>query len=301
MVESKEDMIGLAGPDPKQDQMMDLWYRDSIELGHGCALKIKIRKVLYHERSKFQEIAVMETEKLGKILVIDGITMLTEWDEFGYHEMIAHVPLCVHPKPSRILIIGGGDGGTVREVLKHPEVEKIDVCEIDETVIQVCQKYLPSLASSFDDPRVKIFFDDGARFVTEHPDSYDVIIVDSTDPVGPGQILFQRPFYEDMKKALSEGGIAVTQCESMYLHHDVIKGVFSFAREIYPKLGYYSTLVPTYPSGLIGFYFCSLKYDPLKDLREGKAEGLKDLKYYTPEIHRSSFVLPRFVTEWFQP
>lgn len=300
-MESKENMIGLAGPDPQQDQMMDLWYQDSIELAHGFALKIKIKEVLYHERSEFQQIAVMETEKLGKILVIDGITMLTEWDEFGYHEMIAHVPLCVHPKPSRVLVIGGGDGGTVREVLKHPEVDTIHVCEIDETVIEVCRKYLPTLASSFDDPKVTIFFDDGAKFVTENPGSYDVIIVDSTDPLGPGQILFQRPFYEDMKKALSDGGIAVTQCESMYLHEDVIKGVWSFAREIYPKLRYYGTLVPTYPSGLIGFYFCSLKYDPLDDLDESKVEGLKDLKYYTPDVHRSSFVLPRFVTEWFKP
>jgi spermidine synthase len=299
MVESKEEALGLVSFDPKKDQVMDLWFQDAIEFGHGCTLHIKIKDVLYHDRSKYQQIAVMETEKLGRILVIDGITMLTEWDEFGYHEMICHVPLCVHPKPSRVLVIGGGDGGTVREVLRHPEVEMIHVCEIDETVVDVCRKYIPSLASSFDDPKVKIFYEDGARFVAEHSEAYDIIIVDSTDPLGPGQVLFQRPFYEDMKKALSKDGIAVTQCESMYLHQQVIKGVYAFAREIYPKLGYYYTLVPTYPSGLIGFYFCSLKYDPIQDLQESKAERLKNLKYYSPDIHRAAFSLPRFVTEFF--
>jgi spermidine synthase len=300
MTETKESLLGLVDFDATKDQSTDLWFQDAIEFGHGCRLLIKIKNVLYHARSKYQQIAVMETEKLGKILVIDGITMLTEWDEFGYHEMITHVPMCVHPKPSRILVIGGGDGGTVREVLKHPEVEMVHVCEIDETVVKVCREYIPSLASSFDDPRVEVFYDDGAQFVTRRSEAYDMIIVDSTDPIGPGQILFQRPFYENMKKALAKDGIAVTQCESMYLHQSVIKGVFAFARAIYPRLKYYYTLVPTYPSGLIGFYFCSLKYDPIEDLDESRAERLKGLKYYSPEVHRSAFCLPRFVTDFFQ-
>jgi len=299
MTDLKENEINLVDFDPKKDQVMDLWFQDSIEFGHGCSLHIKIKNVLYHSRSNYQQIAIMETEKLGRMLVIDGITMLTEYDEFSYHEMISHVPLLVHPKPSRVLIIGGGDGGTVREVLKHPEVEMVHVCEIEEDVVTACRKYLPSLASAFNDPRVKIFFEDGAHFVTKHLESYEIIIVDSTDPLGPGQILFQEDFYKNMKKTLSKEGIAVTQCESIYLHPHVIRGVNSFARDIFPKLGYYLTMVPTYPSGTIGFFFCSLKWEPVSKIDEERFRRLKNLRYYTPDVHRSAFTLPRFAMEFF--
>ena len=229
--------IGLADFDADKNQNLDLWFNDSPEIAHGCRIGIKIKDVLCHFRSAFQEIAVFDTERLGRMLVLDGITMLTEFDEFAYHEMIAHVPLAVHPAPQNVLVIGGGDGGTAREVLKHPDVKRVDVCEIDEDVIKVCRRYLPTLASSFDDDRVRVLFEDGARYVQEHPRCYDVIIVDSTDPVGPGQVLFQRKFYEDMKSALRDGGIAVTQCESMYFHKDVIRGVYSSVRSIYAKMG----------------------------------------------------------------
>jgi spermidine synthase len=296
----KNQQIGLAELDPKKDQALNLWFHDSMEMAHGCGMSIRIKDVLCQYRSEFQEITILETEKLGRMLVLDDITMLTEYDEFAYHEMIVHVPLLVHPKPSRILVIGGGDGGAVREILKHPEVEQVHVCEIDEEVIKVCREFLPSLASCFDDRRVKVLHEDGAHFVTRHPHSYEVVIVDSTDPVGPGQILFQRQFYEDMKGALSEDGIAVTQCESMYLHQDVIKGVASFAREVYPKVGYYYTMVPSYPSGVIGFFFCSLKYDPLTAPSQERATQLRDLKYYTPDLHRAAFTLPRFAADLFR-
>lgn len=302
MGEKDRDLpIGLAGFDQKKNQAVDLWFHDSMEMAHGFRTSIKIKDVLCHYRSRFQEIAIFETERLGRMLVLDDITMLTEFDEFAYHEMIVHVPLLVHPKPAKILVIGGGDGGTVREILKHPEVEQVQVCEIDEEVINACREFLPSLASSFNDPRVEILYQDGARFVTQHPRTYDVVIVDSTDPIGPGQILFQREFYEAMKGALTEDGIAVTQCESMYLHKDVIKGVSSFARELYPILGYYYTLVPTYPSGLIGFLFCSLKYDPLTPPSQERAAHLKDLRYYTPEVHQAAFTLPRFGADLLPP
>jgi spermidine synthase len=235
------------------------------------------------------------------MLVIDGVTMLTEFDEFAYHEMISHVPLLVHPRPSRVLVIGGGDGGVVREVLKHQEVESVHLCEIDEEVVTVCREYLPSQASSLDDPRVKIFCEDGAKFAANHPGSYEVIIVDSTDPFGPGQVLFQKPFFLSVKKALTRQGIAVTQCESIYLHRQVIEGVFSFARKIYPVTGYYFTVVPTYPSGLIGFSFCSLGRDPIKDIGEDRAKRLKNLRYYSPGIHRGAFALPRFASGFTNP
>lgn len=286
--------VELAEFDPDTNQLLDLWFYDSPEIAHGCGLRIKVKEVLCHYRSSFQEIAVFETEKLGRMLVLDNITMLTEFDEFAYHEMIAHPALLVHPQPARILVIGGGDGGTVREIIKHPEVEEIHVCELDEQVIKACQRFLPSLASSFDDHRVKIFFEDGAQFVSRNPEAYDVIIVDSTDPVGPGKILFQRPFYSDLRKALRKNGIAVNQCESIYFHGDVIRNVASFAAEIYPRLGYYNTMVPTYPGGTIGFMFCSLRYDPLNDLSPPRAAKLKGLRYYNPAIHRAAFELPNF-------
>ena len=299
MAESKDNDITLVGLDPNRDQMLDLWFQDSIEFDYGCNLRIRIKNVLYRGRSEYQEIAILETEKLGRMLVIDGITMLTEFDEHAYHEMISHVPLLVHPKPTQVLIIGGGDGGALREVLKHPEVEQVHVCEIDEQVITACKKYLPSLASFYDDPRVEVFHEDGARFIEKAVNTYEIIIVDSTDPVGPGRILFQHTFYKNMRNALSDEGIAVTQCESLYLHGHVIKGVYAFARHLFPKLGYYYTLVPTYPSGLIGFYFCSLVHNP-HVLDEERANRLTGLKYYTPAIHRSAFTLPRFAMELFE-
>lgn len=294
-----EGDIKLAVFDPNKSRKMDLWFQDSLEYEHGCGIRIKIKDILYQTQSEFQEIGIMDSEKLGKVLVIDGITMLTEFDEFAYHEMIAHVPLLVHRGPRNVLVIGGGDGGTVREIVKHPGVEKVHVCEIDRAVVDVCRQHLPFLASSFDDPRVEIFYEDGAKFMQKRSGYYDVIMVDSTDPIGPGQILFQEPFYRDMKKALKENGIAVTQCESIFLHRVVIQGVYAFARRIYPKTGYYYTSVPTYPSGMIGFMFCSLRNDPLNDLDEERAGALKGLRYYTPAVHRAAFALPKFAEEYF--
>jgi spermidine synthase len=293
-----KDLVSL---EPKRDQFMGFWFQDSIEFVPGCTLSVKIKDFLVRTRSKFQDIWVVETQGLGRMLVIDGVTMLTEFDEFAYHEMISHVPLLVHPKPSRVLVIGGGDGGVVREVLKHPEVESVHLCEIDKKVVDVCREYLPSQAGCLDDSRVKIFYEDGAKFVADRPGSYEVIIVDSTDPFGPGQVLFQRPFFLSMKKALTKDGIAVTQCESFHLHRQVIEGVFSFARKLYPVMGYYFTIVPTYPSGIIGFSFCSLGRDPIKDIDEARAKRLKDLRYYSPEIHRGAFSLPRFASGFTKP
>ena len=296
-VKKDEKSAGRIDFDQNIVKTVNLWYHDSLESSYGLQTSIKIKGVLCNYRSKWQEIVIFETEKLGKMLVLDGITMLTEFDESAYHEMIVHVPLLTHPSPSAVLVIGGGDGGTVREIIKHPEVELVHVCELDEEVVKACRKHIPSLASSFDDPRVKIFFEDGARFVKDHRGTYDIIIVDSTDPIGPGEILFQRPFYSDMKNALKNDGIAVTQCESMYLHREVISKISSFSSEIYPLVNYYYTLVPTYPSGIIGFFFNSLKWDPQKDFSTQRAEKLHGLRYYSKDIHTAAFILPRFGAE----
>jgi len=285
-----------------QNEIKDfnVWFHDIMDFAPGCRFSFKVKQVLCHYRSRFQDIAIFETEQLGRVLVLDNIIMTTEFDEFAYHEMIVHVPLLTHPNPRRVLIIGGGDGGTAREVLKHQEVEECVVCELDEEVVKSCRQYMPSLAHSFDDKRVKLYFEDGAVFVKKFKNYFDVIIVDSTDPIGPGTVLFQKEFYKDMYDCLSEDGIVTSQLESIYLHLRIIRQVLGFSREIYPIVSYYTTKVPTYPSGLIGFAFCSKKYKPQEFSME-RAKLLKDLKYYTPEIHRFAFCLPKFCSELLQP
>ena len=275
----------------------DIWIEEKLEIKNGRALKVRITKSLEKIKSKFQEIEVVESESFGKILLIDGVIMLTEADEFCYHEMIAHVPLCVHPKTQKVLVIGGGDGGTVREILKHDNVKEVDVCEIDEKVIEISKRHFPYLADSFNDPKVKIYCEDGNKFIKTHKDEYDIIIVDSSDPIGPAEVLFRREFYEAMYQALKDDGIVVAQAESFFYHQKIIKSLFSFIKEIYPISEYYYTLVPTYPSGVIGFTFCSKKYHPINDFNETEALKLLDLKYYNKDIHKAAFILPNFVQE----
>lgn len=275
-----------------------MWIEEKLEIKNGRALKVRITKSLEKIKSEFQEIEVVESESFGKILLIDGIIMLTDADEFCYHEMITHIPLCVHPKAQKVLVIGGGDGGTVREILKHDSVNEVDVCEIDEKVIEISKKHFPYLANSFNDPKVKVYCEDGNKFIKNHKDEYDIIIVDSSDPIGPAEVLFRREFYEAMYQALKNNGIVVTQAESFFYHKKIIKSLFSFIKEIYPISEYYYTLVPTYPSGIIGFTFCSKKYHPIQDFNETEILKLKDLKYYNKEIHKASFALPAFVQEY---
>jgi spermidine synthase len=275
-----------------------VWIEDKLEITKGRALKVRITKSLEKVKSEFQEIKVVESEPFGKILLIDGIIMLTEADEFCYHEMITHVPLCVHPKAQKVLVIGGGDGGTAREILKHDSVEGIDVCEIDEKVIEISKKHFPYLANSFNDPRVKICCEDGNKFIKSQKNKYDLIIVDSSDPIGPAEVLFRREFYEAMYQALKDDGIVVTQAESFFYHKKIIKSLFSFIKDIYPISEYYYTLVPTYPSGVIGFTFCSKKYHPINDFNETEALKLLDLKYYNKDIHKAAFNLPNFAQNY---
>lgn len=277
-----------------------MWIEEKLEIKNGRALKVRITKSLEKVKSEFQEIEVVESESFGKILLIDGIIMLTDADEFCYHEMITHIPLCVHPKAQKVLVIGGGDGGTVREILKHDSVNEVDVCEIDEKVIEISMRHFPYLANSFNDPKVKVYCEDGNKFIKNHKDEYDIIIVDSSDPVGPAEVLFRREFYEAMYQALKNNGIVVTQAESFFYHKKIIKSLFSFIKEIYPISEYYYTLVPTYPSGIIGFTFCSRKYHPIIDFNEIEILKLNGLKYYNKEIHKASFALPAFVQEYKQ-
>ncbi len=292
-------MIKISFDDKKRNEI-ELWYDEKLELDRGTTIKIKIEDTLYSSKSKFQRIDVFKTKPFGKMLVIDGIIMLTESDEFCYHEMISHVGLCVHPGPKDVLIIGGGDGGTLREVLKHKDVESVELCEIDEEVIKVSKEFFPNLASSFSDKRVKIRKEDGSEFVKKNKSKYDMIIVDSTDPIGPARNLFTEKFYKNLYTSLKKDGIAITQAESFFYHLDFIKKMISFIRKTFTVFLYYYTLVPTYPSGMIGFTFCSKRYHPLEDFKPEKVDGLKGLKYYNKGIHISSFSLPEFANKIFK-
>jgi spermidine synthase len=268
------------------------WFEEQLEIKVGRAVRIQYRRLLESVQSKYQKIDVYETVPFGKMLVHDEVIMLTEFDEPHYHEMIVHVALNTHPHPQKVLVIGGGDGGTLREVLRHPEVETAHLCEIDPAVVTVCKKHFPNLSQSFDDSRVEVFYEDGARFVQKRENFYQIIIVDSSDPIGPAEVLFQEEFYRNMNRALTGDGIVVTQSESFIYHREIIHEIAAFSRKIFPIYRYYYTLVPTYPSGVIGFSFCSRKLDPLKNFKEEKADRLKGLRYYNKDIHRAAFVLP---------
>lgn len=218
-------------------------------------------------------------------------------DEFSYQEMIAFLPLNSHPKPSKVLIIGGGDGGVARECLKHPIVDKLVQCEIDDRVVELSKQYFPSMASSYQNPRLELIIGDGYKYLAELPDeSFDVIITDSSDPKGPAVCLFERPYYELLEKKLTKQGIICCQAESIWFDLDFIADLLKMNRKIFKKVAYASTMTCTYPSGQIGFLICSK--DPLADLANPLYqldEDKLDLKYYSKEVHKSAFVLPRFV------
>jgi len=277
---------------PADSNGRELWFRERAEIGRHSSLNLEIEAVIARFKSYFQEIAVLQTRGFGRMLVLDGIIQTTEFDEAGYHEMICHVPLLVHPEPKRVLVIGGGDGGAVREALRHGTVEEVVLCEIDPAVVKVCQEHLPGLAQGLSDPRVEIVHADGAEYAASHGDSFDVIIVDSSDPVGPAKVLFGRSFYEALSNALRAQGVAVCQAESFFFHPRTIAGLFEFIPALFPVAAYFYTQVPSYPSGLIGFTFCSKAPHPILDLDEERFSALTGLRHYSPAIHRAAFALP---------
>ncbi|MCF6138952.1 polyamine aminopropyltransferase [Pseudalkalibacillus berkeleyi] len=272
---------------------MELWYTEKQTERFGITAKIK--RTLHTEQTDFQRLDVIETEEFGNMLVLDGMVMTTEKDEFVYHEMVAHVPLFTHPNPKHVLVVGGGDGGVIREVLKHPSVEKAVLVEIDGKVIEYSKKYLPSIAGDLDDPRVDVQVDDGFMHIAKSENEYDVIMVDSTEPVGPAAKLFERGFYEGISKALKEDGIFVAQTDNPWFKADLITQVNRDVKEIFPVTRLYTANIPTYPSGLWTFTIGSKKHDPLK-VEEDRFHEI-DTKYYTKELHTAAFALPKFVRD----
>lgn len=227
---------------------MDLKFTELQEDQYGITMKVK--DTLYHDKSEFQSIDIIDTEAFGKVLILDGLVMTTERDEPFYHEMIAHIPMLSHPNPKKVLVIGGGDGGTVREVLKHSTVEKVVLCEIDGLVVEACQKYIPSIAGKLEDPKVEMQIRDGVEYISTQKSQFDVILIDSTDPLGPGVGLFTEEFYKNVNEALKPDGIMVAQSESPFANEKEIKLMYPLLRKAFPIVKTYVGPMPTYPGDI---------------------------------------------------
>ena len=277
---------------------MELWFTEKHT--ENVKLSIKADRQLYSAQSEFQRIDIFDSVEFGRFLTLDGYMMLTEKDEFIYHEMIAHVPMAVHPHVKKALIIGGGDGGAARELVRYNEIEHIDLVEIDEEVVKACREYLPQTACGFDDERVHVFYDDGLRFVRKFVNEYDLILVDSTDPFGPGEGLFTKEFYGNCYKALKEDGIMVNQHESPFYPNDANAMQRAHKRivESFPISRVYQAHIPTYPSGHWLFGFASKKYHPLEDQDIGRWKSRRiRTRYYNEQLHKGAFALPNYVEE----
>lgn len=275
---------------------MDLWFSELHT--PNAKFSIRVDRQLYNGQSEFQRIDVFDSKEFGRFLTLDGYMMLTEKDEFIYHEMITHVPMAVHPNARRILVIGAGDGGVIRELCRYDKVEYIDMVEIDPLVVEVCKKYLPQTACRLDDPRVHIHYEDGLKFVRTQEDAYDLIIVDSTDPFGPGEGLFTKEFYGNCFKALHDDGIMANQHESPFYENDAAAMQRAHKRivESFPISRVYQAHIPTYPSGHWLFGFASKKYHPVHDLDAVRWNLLGlSTKYYTTQLHVGAFALPAYV------
>lgn len=277
---------------------MELWFTEKHT--EHVKFSIQVDRQLYASQSEFQRIDIFSSAEFGRFLTLDGYMMLTQKDEFIYHEMMVHVPMAVHPKVRRVLVIGGGDGGTARELIRYPAIEQIDVVEIDEEVVSACRAHLPQTACGFDDERIRLYYEDGLKYVRRYEDAYDLILVDSTDPFGPGEGLFTKEFYGNCYKALKADGIMVNQHESPFYSNDAVAMQRAHKRivESFPVSKVYQAHIPTYPSGHWLFGFASKRYHPLadQDADRWKALGIQT-RYYNEQLHKGAFALPNYVEE----
>lgn len=259
------------------------------------ALQLRVGQTLHSEVTPYQRLDVVDTDRFGKMLLLDGMVQTTERDEWVYHEMISHVGLFTHPAPKRVAIVGGGDGGAVREALKHKSVEQVTLVEIDERVIEASRKYLPTISSGLDDERTEILVADGIQHIRESKGAYDVVMIDSTEPVGAAVGLFSRSFYEALYEAVSDDGLIVAQTESPFYNADLIRDTNAALRSVFPIVRLYLAFIPTYPSGMWSFTLASKKHDPLHVAAERIAHI--ETRYFTREVFHGSFALPRFVED----
>ncbi|OUM95858.1 MAG: spermidine synthase [Firmicutes bacterium ZCTH02-B6] len=279
---------------------MELWVTEKQTPAVG--ITCKVIRTLLDEQTDYQHMAIVETEQFGRMLLLDGMVQTTEVDEFVYHEMIVHVAMNTHPNPKQVAVIGGGDGGTIREVLKHPSVERAVLMEIDRRVVEASRELLPSISCGLDDPRVEIRIGDGLEHIRNSENEYDVVLIDSTEPVGAAGAatgLFSPDFYRYVGRALREDGIMVAQTESPFYNQDLIRRTQAGIRATFPITRLYLASIPTYPSGLWSFTLGSKVHDPLA-VDPASIKSL-DTRYYTPQVHFAAFQLPRFVEELVRP
>lgn len=278
---------------------MEMWFTEKHSPHLG--LTVKVSQTLHHEVSDYQVLDIVDTPEFGKVMLLDGVIMVTDKDEFVYHEMLSHPALFSHPNPEKVLIIGGGDGGTLREVCRHKSVKKAVLCEIDEIVINASKKYFPEIATGFNDLKAEVIVGDGIKYIQESNELFDVILIDSTDPVGPAEGLFQRDFYEMCYSRLADDGILALQCESPYIRElqPVIKNVYKNLSEIFTIVKPYLAAIHTYQAGLWSFMFASKRYSPDLHFQSKKYFDYQaKLKYYNDEIHKACFALPNFMKDF---
>ena len=277
------------------------WFEETLHLGRGYAQRLEVAREVHREQTDFQELVIFDNPLFGRVLALDGVVQTSEHDEFCYHEMLTHVPILAHGAARRVLIIGGGDGGVLREVLRHP-VERVTMVELDGAVVAACREHMPSLSNgAFDDARAELLIADGIRYVSEAREAFDVIIVDSTDPVGPGEVLFTDAFYADCKRLLGDRGILVTQCGVPFIQGKEVTDSAARLRPLFADVTFYLTVVPGYCGGSMTLGWASddtaLRDTPEEVLAERLAALTFVPRYYTPAVHRAAFVLPPFIAD----
>lgn len=281
--------------------MSDSWAWFDEPLGVGLQLSVQIERIVFRKTTAHQDLVIYETSQWGRVMALDGIMQVCERDEFIYHEMLTHVPMLAHGNAREVCIIGGGDGGILREALRHP-VDKVTMVEIDASVVELCTTHLPSISDgAFDDPRTDLVIADGARFVAETDKRFDVIIVDSTDPIGPGEVLFTSEFYGDCKARLTDGGVIVTQSGVAMIQGDELTTTVRCMGEHFADTGAYIAPVPTYVGGFMAFGWGSdnpaLRKPPASTLAERYKQADIQTRYYNADLHVGAFALPTYIAE----
>jgi len=279
------------------------WFEETLHsetVDVGYAQRLRMTEVIHREKTAFQDLIIFDSPAFGKVLALDGIVQTTDGDEFIYHEMIAHVPMLAHGGAKRVLIVGGGDGGVLREVLRHP-ADRVVMVEIDGGVVDACKTHMPNIsAGAFDDPRAEILIADGIKFVAETAEAFDVIIVDSSDPVGPNEVLFTDAFYADCKRIMSPGAILITQSGVPYLQGSEVTDGYNRLTPHFADVNFFVIAVPTYTGGFMTLGWASddhrLREQPEIDIAERFAASGLRTRYYTPEVHRAAFALPPYIS-----
>ena len=278
----------------KKMNKTNVWFKENY--GDFISVNYQINSILFTGKSEFQTVEIVESSSYGKMLFNDNILMLTEKDEHVYHEMIAHVPLFSHPHPENVLIVGGGDGGTLREVLRHPQVKNVHLIEIDAMVLEACKKWIPQTSSSMEDPRANIKIEDGVHFVANTKEKFDLVIVDSSEPIGPSKPLFGKEFYGNVKNILNKDGIVIAQGESPFLEKENQVSLLNIQKELFSKVHIYNYTNCSYIGGLWTFTYASDTVCPIRNFCPKKVQDPKlDFKYYNVDTHYASFQLPEFI------